>query len=36
MTPWAFTPLGAFSVHSTTLALVRSIYDYTTTGRQVL
>ena len=36
MTPWSFTALGAFSIHSMTLAVIRSIHDYTTTGRQVL
>jgi hypothetical protein len=36
MTPWAITPLTAFSTHSTALAVIRSVHEYTTSGRQML
>jgi hypothetical protein len=36
LTPWTITALGAFSVHSMTLAVIRSIHGYITKGRQVL
>jgi hypothetical protein len=36
LSPWEITPLGAFTAHSLTLATIRSIHEYTTTGKQTL
>jgi hypothetical protein len=36
MTPWTITAMAAFSAHSSALTVIRSIYEYTTSGRQVL
>lgn len=34
LTPWEITPLGAFSAHSMTLTVIRSIYEYTANRKQ--
>jgi hypothetical protein len=36
MTPWTITPLAAFTAYSTALTVIRSVHQYTTSGRQVL
>ncbi len=36
MTPWEITALGAFSTHSMTLAVIRSIHEYTVNRKQTL
>ena len=36
LTPWEITPLGAFSTHSMTLTVIRSIYEYTTNRKQTI
>lgn len=36
LTPWEITPLGAFSTHSMTLTVIRSIYEYTANRKQTI
>jgi hypothetical protein len=36
LTPWEITPLGAISAHSMTLAVIRSIYEYTSNRKQTI
>jgi hypothetical protein len=36
LAPWEITSLGAFSTHSMTLTVIRSIYEYTTNRKQTI
>jgi hypothetical protein len=36
LTPWEITPLGAFSTHSMTLTVIRSIYESTANRKQTI